>query len=72
MDKFVVAFVSLFDNEILMQVIEAKSGIEAALEYCKQNYFSDGSFGQEEFSTLEELKSYMFNGDCLINVIEVK
>ncbi len=69
MSEYVVAFASLFENTIDMHVVRADSEIDAIIAYAEQ--FTDWDISQFDYQNLEELKEEFFDGDCLVNVIQL-
>lgn len=62
MNKYVIAYLSLFDGEILQEVVEANSKLEAAASYLNHD---------EVYDTFEELQSAIFDQDGFINVLDL-
>ena len=67
MNKYVVAFIDFFSNDLKQELIEAENAREAVLE---------SSFGldfalEDEDSTFEECKQKAFDADCMFSVIKV-
>jgi hypothetical protein len=68
MNKYVVAFLSFHNNEILMEVIKATSKLEAAISYLTE--FTEWS-DLDEHKNISSLQEYLFDGDCLIEVLDL-
>lgn len=66
MKKFVVAYVNLYDSELMQEIVEAEDAFHAAiayLQYEKQD---------TEATTLEELQDELWSSKEQINVLEIK
>jgi hypothetical protein len=72
MARFVVSYFCFFNNELKSEVIEADSWDEAIQ---KSSFELNWIFEElEELSqkpTLERVKQLAFDGDCMVEVIEV-
>jgi hypothetical protein len=67
MKKFVVAFANLNTGELVQELVEAVSDIEACISYL--NFWEAG----DTFPTsMEEIHDYCSNCDCWISVLELK
>lgn len=78
MKNFVVGYLSFFDNELILEKIEAESDYEAIkkamLNIVSEEYRQDEIDFQnsEEYpKKMSDLRDYFFNGDSVINVIEL-
>lgn len=72
MNKYVVAYISLFENELKQKVIYTTSKRAAILEYLASN--EDINFTEEELlsmETVESLTIQMYDMDSHISVIEI-
>jgi len=65
MNKYVVAFISLHDGELKQEIVEAKTALEAGISYL--NWWVES----EQPTTLKELYTEAFNGDCHIHVLDL-
>jgi len=72
MKKFVVAYLSLHDGELVQEIVEANSALEAGLSYL--NWWDEHEEDVRAVipKTLEDLYNEVYNGDCFINVLELK
>lgn len=68
MNKYVVGYLSLFVNEVYLEIVEAETKLAAALTYLRDSTTWDVD---EKMESLEDLKNFCFNGDCAINVIQI-
>lgn len=68
MNRYVVGFLSLFDNELDLEIVEANDEIGAAIVYASNR--TDWEI-DKSITTLEDLKDFFFNGDCAINVLRI-
>lgn len=68
MNKYVVAFISLHDGELKQEVVEAKTALEAGISYLNW-WESDGGFSPP--TTLDELYSAAYDGDCHIHILDL-
>lgn len=69
MKKFCVSYISFYDNELMLEVVQAESETDAVLK---------ASFGLAEYlkqegieQSLEGYKQACFNADSMVNTIEV-
>ena len=72
MKKFVVAFISFFDNIVIMELVEAETPRDAILNMktiSEAGWYDEGTdeFPQE----MEDIKDFFFNGDAAVNVFEI-
>ena len=70
MKKFVIAYMTFFDNELKQEIVEAEDALQAALSYLGNVGDSDDLY--TDCTTLAALQEELFNGDALINVLEIK
>jgi hypothetical protein len=64
--KYCVAYANLFDNELIQKVVDATDKLDAVIVA--------GHATQEEkrnWSNVQEMEDYFFNGDSLISVIKL-
>ena len=66
---FVVAWISLFDNELHMQEVKALNSFHALVESRQPIVSLDDT---HRHTTMEKLQWLAFNRDAAINVIEIK
>ena len=67
MPKFATAFISFLDNEMKMEIIEAKDEF-TALKHVLGTH--DTEIGEE--TTCEELKVQAWNCDSMVGAIEIE
>ncbi|WNN12483.1 hypothetical protein MA9V2_234 [Chryseobacterium phage MA9V-2] len=76
--QYTVAYMSFFDNDLRLAVVEATSELEAAKKFLYD--ITDDKYKQGELDEqasenypkdMEALKEYHFNADAVINVIEI-
>lgn len=71
MKKYVFSFISFHDNELTSKVIESDLDITTValneLQAKSWDVTEDGSMSP----TLEDLKNFAFNCDCMFEIIEV-
>ena len=63
MNKYVVGYLSQFDNELQLEIIEANSKVEACIKYL--------DFDDNELNSMEKIHDYCANCDASINVIQI-
>lgn len=69
MNKYVVSYVSFFENQILSKIIFADSKLDSMKKYLLEE---EGSLCElDDITSEEELKELCFNCDLLINSIEI-
>jgi hypothetical protein len=82
MKKFAIGYISFFDNELLLDVVDAEDEFEAASKafnlYLKDketNYDKGWEDWVKEVTnnakTLEEILEEAFNADCMIQIKEI-
>lgn len=66
MKNYVVAFLDFFDNEIILEKVQANSKIDAIKIHSrlKDWEFPDGA-------TLEDISDMLFYDDAVVSVIEI-
>lgn len=69
MKKFAVAYFSHFDNELVLEFVEAKNFMLAIAEHSKLKEFELPS--EAALWTLEEAKRWFFDADSAIDVKEI-
>lgn len=66
MKKFAVAYIDFFDNNLVIEIVEAKDWYGAIYQH---------SLMPKEFvlskESLQQAKNDAINGDCLIDVVEL-
>lgn len=67
--KFVVAKIDFFDNNLAQELIEADSEEEAIL---KVEPALREMFDEDEEITVEALKGYAFDCDCMVNAFPLR
>lgn len=77
MKKFAVAYFTYFDDKLKVEIVEAfnwRQAIACHSEIAKYVGKSDEDLmpPEEETHDLESMKRYFFNGDSMIDVVEVK
>lgn len=63
MNKYVVGYLSLFEYEVLLEIVEAESRLQAMRSYL--------NLSEEEFPDEEAVHAYCANTDTSINVIQI-
>jgi len=63
MNKYVVGYLSLFENEVLLEIVEAKSRLQAMRSYL--------DLSEEEFPDEEAVHAYCANTDASINALQI-
>ena len=72
MNRYVVCYLNFFDNELKSEIIEAESPKQAIANHsCITNYDDTLEWLMELPDDLESIKEEFFNGDLLIDVVEV-
>jgi hypothetical protein len=78
MKKYVVAYISFFDNDLVQLIVEAESEYEAIkkgmVELTSEEYRQDEINFQndpEYPKTVEEQKQLAFNSDSMVSAIEI-
>lgn len=79
MKKYIVGYLSFFENELILDSVEAESDFEAAKKFLVSICITEESKKEEldyqnsdSFpKTLEELKDLWFDTDAVINVKEL-
>jgi len=66
--KFIVAYISFFENDLTQTLVEAESAIEAANIILVSHGYT---YDTNEFNTLEKLSLEVFNSAVCINVMEI-
>lgn len=64
MNKYVVAYLSLHERELLLEIVEANSDVEAAKSYLDWEHM-------EDVTTMQEIQEITANGDVHINVLQI-
>lgn len=77
MKKYVVGYMSFFENDLQLHNVKADSELEAVKKVLVRLCSDDSKKAEIEFQksddfpkTLNDLKQYYWNADALINVIE--
>lgn len=63
MNKYVVGYLSFFDNEVLLEVIEAESKLKALLAYL--------DLSEENFPDEKSVHDFCAEGDSSISVLQI-
>ena len=73
MKRFVVAYMSLFDNNLKMEIVEGNDPIKILQDHLFREWDikDEDKIDIEMPNTLEDLQNYCFNGEYVINIIEV-
>ena len=66
MKNYVVAFLSFFDNKIILEKIQANSEIDAIKMHSRLK-----DWELQDGATLEDISDMLFYDDAVISVIEV-
>ena len=78
MKKFAVAYASLFENNLVIEVVDAENEKQAILNHSKVK--SDDPVVQQETvdwingmsDDMEDIKEEFFNGEILVDVLELE
>lgn len=68
MNKYVIAFLDLSKGELLQEIVEANSALEAGIKYL--NWWDEPESGEPPH-TLEDFYNEVFNCDSYINVLDL-
>ena len=68
MNKYAVAYMNLFDNDLTIEFVEAPNDIEAIYKHTKMLDIDNET---DTSIDLEELKQQLFDGDILVDVKKV-
>lgn len=71
MNKFAVGYINFFDNDLIIEIIEANNWFDAIWHHSKMILTKDEKPWLPNTS-LEKLKGEAFNCDMMIDVIEIK
>lgn len=66
MKKYCVAYANLFDNELTQKLVDATDELDAVVVAGHATIEE-----KQEWSDVEEMEQYFFDGDSLISVIEI-
>lgn len=69
MKNYMVAFISFFDNEILMKKIEAEDKVATVKKYLTEQYGYD--FSDNPDISLDEIQQMCFDCDSMVEVQEI-
>ena len=70
MKKFIVGYINFFDNNLIIEIVEAEDWHDAIFQHSKiKNGIDDRSYISNE--TLEDAKEDAFDMDMMIDVIEL-
>ncbi len=69
MKNFMIAYISFFDNEILMKKVEAENETKAVIKYLTEQYGYD--FSEWTDVTLDEIQQLCFDSDSMVGVQEI-
>lgn len=69
MKNFMIAYISFFDNEILMKKVEAENETKAVIKYLTEQYGYD--FSEWTDITLDEIQQMCFDCDSMVGVQEI-
>jgi hypothetical protein len=64
-----IAFISFFDNEILMKKVEAEDKVVAVKKYLTEQYGYD--FSDNSDISLDEIQQMCFDCDSMVGVQEI-
>ena len=70
MSKFVVGYINFFDNDLIIEIIEAEDWLKALHKHSQmihtpwEDYFADCTIGRA--------KEKAFDADMMFDVIEIK
>lgn len=65
--RFAVAFISMFDNDLTIEIVTAPDWLTAIKKHTK----TAGHMDEETPATLEKTKELFFNQDAAIDVAEI-
>lgn len=68
MRKFIVAYMSFFENELTQEVILANTPLEAASKKLSSQGYD---YPAEDYSDVDGLARDLFNSDAVISVMEI-
>lgn len=69
MKQFVVAFVSMFDNEMMMKKVEAEDSAAALKKYLTEQRGYD--FSDNPNPTVAEMQTIVFDSDGTVGICEI-
>ena len=69
--KYAVAYVNLFDNDLTIEIVEADTPKEAIKKHTRLADACHAEWVAEMPEDLEEIKEVFFDGDTLVDVIEL-
>jgi len=67
MNKYVVAIANITKGELLQELVEATSDVEACI-----SYLGWWEMGDKFPTSMEEIHDFANNSDCLVSVLEIK
>jgi len=68
---FVVAKMNFFDNELVQELFNFEGSLyEAYLRHCIWDFTIDPE-DLAELNSIEDIKQFYFNGDMMINILEM-
>lgn len=68
MNKYVIAFLSLHNGEMLQELVESESDLHAGIAYLEERDWE----WDEIPNSLEELYEIVFNCDAYISVVDLE
>ncbi len=68
MKTYVVGYISFYENELYLEQVSAENELDAILRHSSLS----GHDYYKHVTTVQELQEEFFNGDSMVNVIEVK
>ena len=74
MSRYVIAYISFFDNVLKQRVIRANSEYEALMEALNYEWDQDDSYFKElrdDCPTPEDLKQLAFDSDSMISALKI-
>lgn len=70
MSKFAVGYINFFDNDLIIEIIEAEDWLEALHKHSKIEQDPWGDYFSNY--TIDEAKTEAFNSDMMFDVVEIK
>ncbi len=75
MKRYVVAYVTFFDNELTLETVEASTPCEAVRKHSKlvdiNDKFRDESWDELKDMSSDELQGWFFDYDILVAALEI-
>lgn len=68
---FIVAYISLFDSDLILEKVIAKTPEKAIWKHSKLQDFGDHLIKMKNFISVEEIKEFLLDTDILAAVFEI-